>query len=267
MIEKKSDKLDSILRGLKSAVIAFSGGLDSSFLLYRASTIKKLRYVGVTITTSYMPDKEINDAIEFAHKYSLNHKILNFSFPEEIRDNPPDRCYLCKRYLFSSLADFAKSNNFEAILDGTNADDVNEYRPGLKALTELHIKSPLLEAGLTKQEIRELSRKSGLPVSEKPAMACLLTRLPYNTRVTEDILRKVEEAENILFEFGCMGARVRVHGDLARIECLPGYIEKIIHKSDREYIVSSFKKLGFRYVSLDLEGYRPESSNLENRQI
>ena len=123
-----------------------------------------------------------------------------------------------------------------------------------------------MEAGLTKEEIRELSRKSGLTVSEKPAMACLLTRLPYNTQVTEDVLRKVEEAENILLEKGCVGARVRVHGDLARIECLPGYIEKIIHKPDREYIISCFKKLGFRYVSLDLEGYRPESSNFENKQ-
>lgn len=267
MIKDKSDKLDSILKGLRSAVIAFSGGLDSSFLLYRAGLIKKLRYVGVTITTSYMPEKEINDAREFAIKYGLNHTILNFSFPEEIRENPPDRCYLCKKYLFSSLTNFAKSNNFETILDGTNADDIKEYRPGLKALTELQVRSPLLEAVLTKEEIRELSRNSGLPVSEKPAMACLLTRLPYNTQVTEDVLRKVEEAENILFEKGCVGARVRVHGDLARIECLPGYIEKIIHKPDREYIISRFKKLGFRYVSLDLEGYRPESSNFQNKQI
>lgn len=267
MTDRKSEKLDSILKGLKSVVVAFSGGVDSSFLLYRAGLIENLRYVGMTVVTSYMPKREINDAIEFALKHGLNHRVMTITYPEEILNNPPERCYLCKKHIFTNLTNFAVSNNFEAVIDGSNADDIKDYRPGLKALRELRIRSPLMEAGLTKEEIRELSRKAGLDTSEKPAMACLLTRLPYNTPVDEDVLRKVEEAENILFEKGCVGARVRVHGDLARIECLPGYIEKIINNSDREYIIAKFKKLGFRYISLDLEGYRPEGSNFENRQI
>jgi uncharacterized protein len=261
MAENKREKLDTILKELKSFVVAFSGGVDSSFLLYRANALKKLNIVGVTIRTSYIPGFEIEEAVEFAKTYNINHRVIDLSFPETIRNNPPDRCYICKKTLFSELLSFAGENGYKYVVDGTNADDTGDFRPGLKALRELEIRSPLLEAGLTKKEIRELLRQEGLSVWDKPAMACLLTRIPYNTQVSESMLKMVEQAEYFLLDKGYPGARVRIHGDLARIECLPGYFEKIIQSPDKELIINNLKKIGFRYVSLDLEGYRSGSTN------
>jgi uncharacterized protein len=184
-----------------------------------------------------------------------------------IWNNPIDRCYLCKKAIFTDLLSFAKKNHFKFVVDGTNADDTGDFRPGIKALNELGIRSPLLESGLTKKDIRELSREEDLDIWDKPAMACLLTRIPYDTEISQGTLRLVEEAENMLFELGYPGTRVRVHGDLARIECMPGYIEKIIHNPDKEHIISDLKKIGFRYVSLDLEGYRTGSSNPDIKEL
>lgn len=263
MRETKVEKLDTILNDLKSVVVAFSGGVDSSFLLHRAHSLKKMNVLAVTIRTPYIPKTEIEDAIEFTKSYGINHRIIDCSFPEPVRTNPPERCYICKKILFTGLVNFAADNGFRFVIDGSNADDAGEFRPGLRALKELEIRSPLMEAGLTKQEIREISKREGLPSWEKPAMACLLTRIPYNTVVNEDLLRMVEQAESFLFENGYPGARVRIHGDIARIECLPGYFEKIIHNPERELIINNLKKIGFRYVSLDLEGYRTGSLNPE----
>ena len=264
MTDNKSEKLNSILKGLDSAVVAFSGGVDSSLLLYRAHKIKKSGIIAVTIKTPYIPAREIEEATEFTQKYGIKHKILNISFPEVIRHNPVERCYLCKKTLFTQIVDFAAKNKYEHILDGSNADDTGEFRPGLKALKEMGIRSPLLESGLTKKEIRELLNMEGLNIWDKPAMACLLTRIPYNTEIKPEMLKMIEEAENILFEKGYPGTRVRIHEDVARIECLPGYIEKIIQDSHRKYIVANLKRIGFRYISLDLEGYRTGSLNPEN---
>ncbi len=261
MTENKTEKLDAILKDLKSVVVAFSGGVDSSFLLHRAHSLKKLDVIGVTIRTPYIPKIEIDDATEFTRSFGINHKIIDFSFPDSIRDNPPERCYLCKKILFTELIKFAENNGYNHVIDGSNADDAGELRPGLKALKELEIISPLMEAGLTKQEIREISRREGLPSWDKPAMACLLTRVPYNTEINEGILRMIEQAESFLFENGFPGARVRIHGDIARIECLAGYFDRIVHSPDRELIITSLKIIGFRYVSLDLEGYRTGSFN------
>jgi len=265
--DQKSSKLDSILKDLNSIVVAFSGGVDSSFLLHRAHTVRKSGIIAITIRTPYIPSREIDEAIEFTHSFGIKHKIIDIPFPEMIRNNPIDRCYLCKKTIFTDLLNFAKENNYKFVIDGTNADDTGDFRPGIAALKELGIRSPLLEAGLTKKDIRELSRKADLNIWDKPAMACLLTRIPYNTVINEGALRLVEEAENMLFELGYPGTRVRLHGDLARIECMPGYIEKIIHNPDKESIISNLKKIGFRYVSLDLEGYRTGSSNPEKREI
>jgi uncharacterized protein len=263
MIFKKSQKLDEILKGLGSSVVAFSGGVDSSFLLYRASELTAPNTIGVTIRTPYIPAHEINDAIEFTKKYGIRHHILDVDFPEIIRKNPLERCYFCKKNLFTSLLTFAKKSGYAYVLDGSNADDQKDFRPGTKALRELEIRSPLLESGLTKKEIRELSLKAGLPVWDKPAMACLLTRIPYETEVTDVMLRMIEKAEYFLFNKGYPGTRVRMHGDTARIECLPGYFERIIQSTERIDIITNMKKIGFRYVSLDLEGYRTGSSNPE----
>jgi len=265
MTEEKSRKLDSLLKDMKSLVVAFSGGVDSSFLLYRASRIKHLKVLAVTVRTPYMPAREITEAVDFIKKYNINHLIVDVAFPEVIRHNPSDRCYLCKKILFSKITDIARKEGYHFIVDGTNNDDKGEVRPGLRALKELAVRSPLSETGLTKKEIRELSMKDGLELWDKPAMACLLTRIPYNSEVSKEMLQMIENAEDLLFEFGYPGTRVRIHGDTARIECLPGYIEKLVSNPNRELIVSSLKKIGFRYISLDLEGYRTGSMNPENQ--
>jgi uncharacterized protein len=265
MLNKKLENLDFILKDLKSFVIAFSGGVDSTFLLHRAMLLKKLKIAAVTIRTTYIPKREIDEAVDFCKTHEINHTILDLSCPEEIIYNPIDRCYLCKKLLFSQIKSFADKNGYSYIVDGSNADDNGDFRPGLKALEELGVRSPLMESGLIKHEIRELSQRVGLPTWDKPAYACLLTRIPYNTKVTEKDLRMVEKAEQFLFEKGFPGTRVRIHGDIARIECLPGYINKIVQEPEREHIINNLKKIGFRYISLDLEGYRTGSLNPDTK--
>jgi uncharacterized protein len=264
---QKSLKLNSILKDLNSFVVAFSGGVDSTFLLHRAHTLRNSNIIALTIRTPYISSREIEETIEFTNSFGIGHKIIDIDFPEMMKSNPFDRCYMCKKTLFTVLLSFALDNNYPFVIDGTNVDDINDFRPGMNALKELGIRSPLLEAGLTKKEIWELSREADLDIWDKPAMACLLTRIPYNTEISEVALRLAEKAENMLLELGYPGTRVRLHGDLARIECLPGYIEKIIRSPDKEHIISNLKKIGFRYVSLDLEGYRTASSNPENIQL
>ena len=265
MVQDKLKKLDSILKDLKSFVIAFSGGVDSTFVLHRASQLWRVKVAAVTIRTIYIPKREIDEAVAFCKTHGIEHTILDISFPEEIRFNSVDRCYLCKKQLFVQIKKFADENSFNHIVDGTNGDDNGDFRPGLKALKEMGIVSPLMEAGLTKQEIRELSQKAGLPTWDKPAYACLLTRIPYDTIITEKDLRMVEEAEHFLFEKGYFGTRVRLHGDIARIECMPGYLGKMVQDPDREHIIDNLRKIGFRYISLDLEGYRTGSLNPEKK--
>src|SRR5664280_1143433 len=264
---QKSSKLDTILKDLNSFVIAFSGGVDSTFLLHRAHKVRKSAIVAITIRTPYIPSREIDDAVEFTRSLGIKHKRIDIAFPEMIRNNPIDRCYLCKKTIFTDLLSFAKKNKYQFVVDGTNADDTGDFRPGIKALNELGIRSPLLESCLTKKDIIELSREEHIDIWDKPAMACLLTRIPYDTEISQGTLRLIEEAENMLFELGYTGTRVRIHGDLSRIECMPGYIEKIIHNPDKEHIISDLKKIGFRYVSLDLEGYRKGSSNPDIKEL
>lgn len=263
MTEAKSIKLNAILRDLGSFVVAFSGGVDSSFLVYRAASIS-VRMTAVTIRTPYMPAREIDEATEFAHLHGIEHRILDLDFPEIIKHNPVERCYLCKKTLFTRIVEFASENGFQYIADGTNADDSGEIRPGLRALEELSVRSPLAEAGLTKNDIRALLKKEGLALWNKPALACLLTRIPYDTAVSDSMLRMIERAEEYLFEKGFPGTRVRLHGEIARLECLPEYLSKIINSPEREQIAAQLKKLGFRFISLDLEGYRTGSMNPEN---
>lgn len=261
MTESKLLKLDSILRELGSFVVGFSGGLDSSFLVYRARLLKDIKFMAVTIHTPYVPEREIKESKAFSSEYDINHEIIEVPFPDHIRQNPEERCYLCKKTLFGKIVEYAGKNGYRYIVDGTNTDDKNDYRPGLKALSEMNIRSPLAEAGLSKMEIRELAHKAGLAVWDKPALSCLLTRIPFDTSISEGMLRMIEKAEDQLHEKGYPGTRVRMHGDIARIECIPAYISKLVNDPERGSIVTYLKNIGFRYVSLDLEGYRTGSLN------
>jgi len=267
MEKSKLNRLNSNLKDLNSFVVAFSGGVDSSFLLYCASSISNLKVLAVTVRTPYIPAQEISEALEFTDTYHINHKIIDLEIPEIIKHNPVERCYLCKKILFNNITETAKENGYNYVLDGTNADDMKVYRPGLRALKEMGIRSPLSEAGLTKNDIRDLSKKAGLSLWNKPAMACLLTRIPYETEIRPEMLRMIGEGENFLFNKGYPGTRIRLHGDVARIECLPGYLEKIITDPGKELIVSGLKKIGFRYISLDLEGYRSGSMDQEIKEL
>ena len=267
MTKSKLLRLDAILKELKSFIVAFSGGVDSSFLLHRAHSIGNLKILAVTVRTPYIPSWEISEALEFTDTYGINHKIIDLEIPEIIKHNPVERCYLCKKILFKKITETAKENGYKYVLDGTNADDTSDYRPGLRALKEMGVRSPLSEAGLTKRDIRDQLKDDGITLWDKPSMACLLTRIPYDTEINPEMLRMIEEAEFFLFNKGYPGTRVRVHGDVARIECLPGYLEKIIKDPGKELIVSGFKKIGFRYISLDLEGYRSGSMDPDTKEL
>jgi len=266
MTESKLNRLNSILKDLKSFVVAFSGGVDSSFLLYSAHSIGNLKVLAVTLRTPYIPSREISEALEFTDTYAINHRIIDLEVPEIIKHNPVERCYLCKKILFTRIVETARENGYQYVIDGTNADDTKDYRPGLQALKEMGIRSPLSEAGLTKKDIREHMKDAGLSLWDKPAMACLLTRIPYDTEISPEMLRMIEEGEFFLFNKGYPGTRIRIHGDIARIECLPDYLGKIVNNPERELIVSGLKKIGFRYISLDLEGYRSGSMDREIKE-
>lgn len=260
-LHNKYRLLQDLLRSYGNVAIAYSGGVDSSLLSYVAHEVLGDNAVSLTADAPVVPRSEFADSQAFCKRYGIRQVIChpNPIMIEEVRFNAPSRCYACKKVLFSSLFEEAAKLGVETIADGSNLDDLGDYRPGLKALEELQVKSPLREAGFTKADIRALSRELGLPTWSKQSNACLATRFPYGTEITAEKLSLVDKAESALSGMGFTQLRVRVHNDIARIEVPAEQIETLLRDESRTSIVDALKELGFAYVTLDLAGYRTGS--------
>lgn len=257
--EEKEKKLAVLLEKCMPLAVAFSGGVDSTYLLHEAVKAGKEKVTALIMKTPSVPERELDEAVAFCKSRGISFFVLPadpFS-AAGFKENGRDRCYICKHFLFSALLEKAKEEGIPFVADGTNADDRKEFRPGLRALKELDIRSPLAEAGLTKKEIRELSEKEGLSTWNKPSFSCLATRFPYGEELTVEKLRRTEAAENLLAELGFTQRRVRVHGNLARIEVLPVEIPLLLER--RDMISSRLEELGFLYTTVDLKGFRSGS--------
>lgn len=246
-----------------SALVAFSGGVDSTFLLKVAAEALGDRAVGVTARSDSYPERELEEAKQLAQQIGARHIVVDTGEMqrEEYVANPVNRCYFCKTELWDTLLPIAREGGYQALLDGFNADDTGDYRPGAIAAREHRVRSPLLEVGLTKREIRGLSRAMGLPTWDKPAMACLSSRVPYGERISREKLDQIDRAEQLLRDLGYRQVRVRHHGDVARIELPPEDIPRFIGEELAAPIANRLRGLGFRYATLDLEGYRTGSLN------
>jgi len=262
-IEEKYERLKQYLQELGSVAIGFSGGVDSSFLATVAKLVLGDKAIAITVQSVFNPRKETQFAQQFAAQLSIPHEILHVDVLaiENVAANPSNRCYYCKKALFSLLKTEAEKRSIDTVVDGSNIDDLDDYRPGMKALEELKIKSPLCYAGLTKNDIRELSQKLGIVTWNKPSAACLASRIPYNEILTEEKLARIEKAEEFLAEYGFGQLRVRWHQELARLELNQADFVKLLDPVIRNEIITYLRKLGFLYITLDLQGYRTGSFN------
>lgn len=266
MMHEAQDKLVRLkeyLQELGSVAVAFSGGVDSTFLLRVAHETLKDKCVAFTAGSAFVPERDVIEASAFAKQEGVRHIIKRFDVLaiEGIRMNPEDRCYRCKYALFSQFKELAGQEGLAFVVDGSNLDDDGDYRPGRRALRELDIKSPLYHAGMTKQDIRALSEEMGLRTWNKPSFACLASRFVYGEELTAEKLDAVNQAEEYLMSRGLRQFRVRRHGNLARIELLPGDIARFMEQKEREDIVKKFQSIGFDYITMDLRGYRTGSMN------
>lgn len=263
VINSKKDQLEETLLGMERVVIAYSGGVDSSFLAYFANKVLGSENVlAVTASSETYTQDELEDANNFASLFNINHRVI---FTKELSNknfakNSSRRCYYCKQELFTKLTGLAKEEDYKSVIDGANADDPGDYRPGRDAACELNIKSPLLEAGLGKLEIRLLSKDIGLPTWDKPQMACLASRFPYGRPITVDGLFRISSAESIIRQLGFREVRVRDHGEIARIEVAGSELDRLVSVLQGEP-TRRLKKLGFSYITIDAEGYRTGSMN------
>lgn len=262
-LQEKLTRLEEYIRGLGSLVVGFSGGVDSSLLLVVAANVLGDKAMAITGVDASIPERELKEAKEFCKEREIRHIIckVNPMKEESYRHNSPDRCYFCKHGIFTEIKKIAAENGIEYVAEGSNMDDLGDYRPGLKAVEELSVKSPLREAGLTKQDIREISKALGLPTWSKPAYACLASRFVYGEEITEEKLRMLDQAEQFLIEQGFLEERVRIHGNIARIEVPAKDIERLASEEIREAVYEKFKALGFMFVTIDMKGYKMGSMN------
>ncbi len=262
-LKEKMAVLKDILAGMGSAAVAFSSGVDSTFLLKAAHDTLGDRVIAITAHSALFPGRDLTESQDFCREEGIRQIVF---YPDEMAvegfcDNPTDRCYICKKDLFSNILRIAGENGFSVVTEGSNMDDLGDYRPGMRALSELGIRSPLREAGLSKAEIRQLSFELGLKTHSKPSFACLASRVPYGEKITRDKLRMVEQAEELLLSHGFTQMRVRIHGNMARIELLPEDIPRMADPMLRNEIAEKLKAMGFSYTALDLTGYRTGSLN------
>jgi len=260
---QKEERLTQILHQLQSVVVGFSGGVDSAYLAYMANRVLGKNAFCVTAISPSYPEFQKKETASFVEQFGLNHLEIE---SEELdnpayRENAPNRCYFCKSELFTKLEALAVARNCHAVIDGTNHDDLSDYRPGRSAAKEHQVRSPLLEAQMTKLDIRELSRKAGLPTWDKPALPCLSSRFPYGTSISAEKLSIVDKGETVLRDFGFRIFRVRFHEELVRLEFSPEELPKALNVTMAAILVARFKALGFKYVTIDLEGYRSGSLN------
>jgi uncharacterized protein len=262
-LKEKEKKLEALLSGMSRTIVAYSGGVDSSYLAYKAHEVLGQHSLAITADSPALPSHQRNLAISIAAQFGFAHEVIKSREMErsEYLENPPNRCYFCKDELFTQLGMLAKERGYRAILDGLNTDDLADYRPGRQAASEHRVRSPLVEAGLNKLEIRELSRQAGLPTADQPASACLASRFPYGVRITEDNLRIVDRGEEALRDMGFRIFRVRHHQELVRLEFGPEDLSRAMNVEIARRLTSIFKGLGYKFVTLDLEGYRMGSLN------
>ena len=262
-LHAKKHKLEEYMKELGSIAVAFSSGVDSTFLLKVAKDVLNDKAIAVTARSHSFPKRELDEATAFCEKEGIRQLVIDSEelSIEGFSSNPKNRCYLCKHELFTKIKDVAAENGIEYVAEGSNIDDNGDYRPGLKAVEELGIKSPLRYAGLTKADIRQLSKEMGLPTWDKPSFACLASRFVYGETIDEKKLGMVDSAEQLLLDLGFKQVRVRIHGNIARIEVMPEEIGKLTEEKVRNEVYKTLKDIGFDYVTMDLAGYRTGSMN------